>query len=140
MSDLFSAIRPFNNSLSPQVLIYPYNLTPVHRAMAKDTFIKQQIYTISSSKKKNMSTNPPQSTITRHQISSACHKLFNFLPHAWQSDAIWTLCDAHKNKKATNMLLIRPTGAGKSLVYQVTSVLIRGVTLFISPLLALSSE
>ena len=38
------------------------------------------------------------------------------------------------------MLFIRPTGGGKPMVYQVASILTNGVTLFISPLLALGSD
>ena len=38
------------------------------------------------------------------------------------------------------MLVIRPTGGGKSLIYQVAANMIKGITLFISPLLALASD
>jgi superfamily II DNA helicase RecQ len=38
------------------------------------------------------------------------------------------------------MLVVRPTGGGKSLVYQVAGYLMKGITLFISPLLALASD
>ena len=38
------------------------------------------------------------------------------------------------------MILVRPTGGGKSLVYQVTTYINKGITLFISPLLALASD
>ena len=38
------------------------------------------------------------------------------------------------------MLIVRPTGGGKSLVYQVAGYLMKGITLFISPLLALASD
>ena len=38
------------------------------------------------------------------------------------------------------MLVIRPTGGGKSLIYQVAATMIKGITLFISPLLALASD
>ena len=39
------------------------------------------------------------------------------------------------------MLVIRPTGSGKSLIYQVAATMIQGIPLFmISPLLALTSD
>jgi len=38
------------------------------------------------------------------------------------------------------MVVVRPTGGGKSLVYQVAGYLMKGITLFISPLLALASD
>ncbi len=38
------------------------------------------------------------------------------------------------------MLIVRPTGGGKTLVYQVAGYMIKGITLFLSPLLALASD
>ena len=38
------------------------------------------------------------------------------------------------------MLIVRPTGGGKSLVYQVAGYLMKGIALFISPLLALGPD
>ena len=87
-----------------------------------------------------MPPDPPPPTLSDTQIISACHRLYKYPPYKWQFDAIRDLTDAHQLSKPTNMLVVRPTGGGKSLVYQVTASLIKGVTLFISPLLALASD
>ena len=47
---------------------------------------------------------------------------------------------AHRRTNHTHMLAIRPTGGGKSLIYQVGASMIKGITLFVSPLLALASD
>ena len=47
---------------------------------------------------------------------------------------------SHRSNDNTNMVVVRPTGGGKSLVYQVAGYLMKGITLFISPLLALASD
>ena len=51
-----------------------------------------------------------------------------------QYEAVRALLDGH------DVLLIQPTGAGKSLTYQLPAVLINGPTLVVSPLLALQED
>ncbi len=87
-----------------------------------------------------MSTNQPPPSELHAQITNACQRLFQFPPHEWQSDVIRSLIMAHQRTSVTNMLVIRTTGGGKSLIYQVASTMIKGITLFISPLLALASD
>lgn len=53
---------------------------------------------------------------------------------AGQAEAICTLME--KNR----LLCIQPTGHGKSLLYQIPAVLLDGITLVISPLLALMRD
>ena len=87
-----------------------------------------------------MSSDPPPPIELNDPISIASQRLFQFPPHEWQSDVIRSLLQAHRQTTVTNMLVIRPTGGGKSLIYQVAATMIKGITLFISPLLALASE
>jgi len=87
-----------------------------------------------------MSTNQSPPTELNDPISIACQRLFQFPPHEWQSDVIRSLIQAHRQTTVTNMLVILPTGGGKSLIYQVAATMIKGITLFISPLLALASD
>jgi ATP-dependent DNA helicase RecQ len=51
-----------------------------------------------------------------------------------QAEATAAVLDGH------DVLLIAPTGAGKSLVYQVAGLLIDGPTVVVSPLLALQQD
>ncbi|HEU4511818.1 MAG TPA: RecQ family ATP-dependent DNA helicase, partial [Nocardioidaceae bacterium] len=51
-----------------------------------------------------------------------------------QEEAMVALLDGH------DVLLISPTGSGKSLTYQVAGVLLEGVTVVVSPLLALQHD
>ena len=73
-----------------------------------------------------MSTNqPPPTELNDQMISIApCQRLFQFPPHhEWQSDVIRSLIQAHRQTTVTNMLVIRPTGGGKSLIYYVDGYL-----------------
>ena len=87
-----------------------------------------------------MSSDPPPPTELNDPISIACQRLFQFPPHEWQSHVIRLLLQAHQQTTVTNMLVIRPTGGGKSLIYQVAAIMIQGITIFISPLLVLASD
>ena len=53
---------------------------------------------------------------------------------AGQGPAVEALLGGH------DVLLVQPTGAGKSLAYQLAAVLIDGPTLVVSPLLALQQD
>ncbi|MGI3780729.1 MAG: DEAD/DEAH box helicase, partial [Janthinobacterium lividum] len=53
---------------------------------------------------------------------------------AGQRPAVEALLDGH------DVLLVQPTGAGKSLAYQLAAVLIDGPTVVVSPLLALQQD
>jgi ATP-dependent DNA helicase RecQ len=53
---------------------------------------------------------------------------------AGQRPAVQALLDSH------DVLLVQPTGAGKSLAYQLAAVLLDGPTLVVSPLLALQQD
>ena len=53
---------------------------------------------------------------------------------AGQRPAVQALLDGH------DVLLVQPTGAGKSLAYQLTALLLDGPTLVVSPLLALQQD
>jgi ATP-dependent DNA helicase RecQ len=68
-------------------------------------------------------------------LSSAPHQHFSFTSsRAGQEEAIRSLL----NKQHT--LAIMPTGAGKSLIYQLAALQLEGITLVISPLIALMKD
>jgi ATP-dependent DNA helicase RecQ len=69
------------------------------------------------------------------KVRRAAHRLFGhdrLLPG--QSEATAALLEGH------DVLLVAPTGAGKSLVYQLAALLLDGPTVVVSPLLALQQD
>ena len=87
-----------------------------------------------------MQTNTPITNDSDLAIHRTCQSLMSLVPHEWQSSVIKVLIDAKRSSSITDMLLVRPTSGGKSLVYQVVSYMVKGITLFISPLLALAFD
>ncbi len=68
-------------------------------------------------------------------LNSHLYKYFGFSSfRPGQLEAIRSLLDGQ------NTLVVMPTGSGKSLIYQLTSFLVPGVTLVISPLIALMKD
>jgi ATP-dependent DNA helicase RecQ len=69
------------------------------------------------------------------QIVETAQRVFGYKSlRPGQYEAVRALLDGH------DVLLIQPTGAGKSLAYQLPAVLINGPTLVVSPLLALQED
>lgn len=46
----------------------------------------------------------------------------------------------HIVKERANALVLLPTGAGKSLIYQLSGMLMKGVAVVVSPLIALMQD
>jgi ATP-dependent DNA helicase RecQ len=69
------------------------------------------------------------------QLSSTLHQYFGFTSfRVGQEEAVLSLLD-HQNT-----LAIMPTGAGKSLIFQFAALHLKGLTLVISPLIALMKD
>ena len=68
--------------------------------------------------------------------------LFHLRPREWwQIIIIQDLVQSHRSSNnKTNLLVVRSTSGGKSLVHEVAGYVIKGIILFISPLLALASN
>jgi superfamily II DNA helicase RecQ len=87
-----------------------------------------------------MSSNTPPPDPLYNEIVSTTQLLFRLQPYEWQIQIIQEIVLSHRSNNQMNMLIVRPTGGGKTLVYQVAGYMIKGITLFLSPLLALASD
>ena len=87
-----------------------------------------------------MTSNPPPPDPLYTEIVSTTQRLFQVRPYEWQIQIIRDLVLSHRSNNKENMLVVRPTGGGKTLVYQVAGYMMKGITLFLSPLLALASD
>ncbi len=58
----------------------------------------------------------------------------------WQKEAIVPLLDEAESPMGARVLVVAPTGGGKSLTYQLPAALLPGTTLVISPLVALMED
>ena len=86
-----------------------------------------------------MSSNTPPPDDLHAEIVNTTQRLFQLHPRKWQIQIIRHLVLSHRSYNNTHMVVVRPTGGDKSLVYQVARYLMKGITLFISPLLPLAS-
>jgi len=76
-----------------------------------------------------------KTSFTKEQLLEALQKHFKlegFRPH--QDDVIYSILDGR------DTLVVMPTGGGKSLCYQLPGLLLPGVTLVVSPLIALMKD
>lgn len=77
----------------------------------------------------------PYQRISREDILKVAEKLFNIDKlHDWQLNAIESIF------AGKDILLISPTGSGKSIVYQIPSCFFDGLTIIVSPLLSLIKD
>jgi superfamily II DNA helicase RecQ len=70
----------------------------------------------------------------------AMQNVFSMEPHDWQDEAISHIIALVKANSCGPLLLVRPTGGGKSAVRDTVAVILAGVVLTISPLLSLGSD
>ena len=82
---------------------------------------------------------PPPNTFEKVFINTSLAS-FNTTPYYWQYFLGGRLLEAHANNSSITQLCVRPTGGGKSLLYQVTAACLKQVTLLVTPLLALGSD
>ena len=73
-------------------------------------------------------------------FNDTCINSFNITPHGWQKLIGATIMEAVLNKKPLKHLCVRPTGGGKSLVFNVVASLVKQVTICICPLLSLGAD
>ena len=65
-------------------------------------------------------------------VHTTCNKIFHLTAHKWQADVGVRILEAVKLKKSLKILCVRPTGGGKSLIFNVVATILKGVTTCIS--------
>ena len=73
-------------------------------------------------------------------FGETCQSMFNVDPHPWQTAVAAKFLESVCEKKPTKYLCVRPTGGGKSLVFNVIATLLKDVTICICPLLSLGAN
>ena len=75
-----------------------------------------------------------------HLFDQTVTDTFHLTAHSWQCAIGANILEASELKKPMRLLCVRPTGGGKSLVFNVLASLLKGVTLCICPLLSLGAD
>ena len=88
-----------------------------------------------------MSNRPmPQPTPYQQTFLDIANRSFDIQPYPWQYGMGGFAIQCVSNNHDFKFICIRPTGGGKSLLYQVLALYVKGVTLCITPILALGSD
>ena len=103
---------------------------------------KLMIYEIHTNKKHiNTMTAPDEvcESIKRHFVQT-CINTFPKTPYTWQTNVGSFILGCHLLTSPLKLLLVRPTGGGKTLVFTSVAACIKGITLCITPLLSLGAD
>ncbi len=73
-------------------------------------------------------------------FTTECQRTYNITPYPWQVEVGKVLIQASVEKNPLRYLCVRPTGGGKSLVFNAVAGAIKGVTLCVCPLLSLGAD
>ena len=71
---------------------------------------------------------------------SLTHNIFHVNPFWWQRRVGTKILDNNSKRNGIRLLCVQPNGGGKTLVYQVVAALLKGVCIYISPVLSLGSD
>ena len=87
-----------------------------------------------------MATLDPISVRNSNLFIETSTTVFDLVPHLWQVQVGTSILNAITRNESIKYLCVRPTGGGKSLVFNVVATIINGVTLCICPLLSLGAD
>jgi Superfamily II DNA helicase len=73
-------------------------------------------------------------------FQQTCFNTFGKIPYQWQTDVGTFVLGCHLLNSPLKLLLVRPTGGGKTLVFTSIAACIKGITLCITPLLSLGAD
>jgi hypothetical protein len=68
-------------------------------------------------------------------FQQTCFNTFAKIPYQWQTDVGTFILGCHLRNISMKLLLVRPTGGGKTLVFTSAAACIKGITICITPLL-----
>ena len=81
-------------------------------------------------------TDPNRTTFINESVHT-----FSITPYPWQVDVGSALIRASNERRVVKYLCVRPTGGGKSLVFNaVAAAAIKGITICVCPLLSLGAD
>ena len=78
--------------------------------------------------------------LLNRKFHSTCKDTFHLTAHDWQATVGATILEAALLEKPIRHICVRPTGGGKSLVLNVVAAILKDVTIYICPLLALGAD
>ena len=87
-----------------------------------------------------MTTNPIDMSLYTALFITRCQQTFQLLPRQWQVEVGSELIESHFTNVPIKHLCVRPTGGGKSLVFNTVADVLLGVTICICPLLSLGTD
>ena len=87
-----------------------------------------------------METNSDLLSELYNKFCTTCQDTFHLTAHRWQAAVGVKILHAVELKKSIKCLCVRPTGGGKSLIYNVVATILQGVTICICPLLSLGAD
>ncbi len=131
----------------------PPNSTPqlTHRAIPPVTQTREG--DVNNSNPGSVASTPARSTLSNNTVhtgsipspfavdfNSVCRSTFHVNPYPWQTGVGSKILQAHYEKKEIRTLMVRPTGGGKTLVFTSIAKCLGGVTICITPLLALGAD
>jgi hypothetical protein len=73
-------------------------------------------------------------------FKQTCINTFAKIPYQWQTDVGTFILGCHLSNLSIKLLLVHPTGGGKTLVFTSVAACIKGITLCITPLLSLGAD
>ncbi len=75
-----------------------------------------------------------------HQFNTTCQETFHLTAHGWQAVVGVKTLQSIALKKSLKCPCVRPTVGGKSLIFNVVTAILKGVTICICPLLSLGAD
>ena len=75
-----------------------------------------------------------------HQFRTTCQNTFHLTAHGWQAAVGAKILRAVSLNQSIKCLCVKPTGGGKSLIFNVVATILQGVTICICPLLSLGAD